>query len=73
MLVEGRDSNAILREYMLTEDRDAEGTRALQALHDCIDQGRSEEAEERYRDLLVRWGDLDPALIRAKALMDLED
>ena len=73
VLVEGRDTNAILREYMHTEDRDTEGTRDLQALHDCIDQGRREEAEERYQELLARWGDLDPTLIRARALMDLEE
>ena len=73
VLVEGRDTNAILREYMHTEDRDAEGTRQLQTLHDFIDQGRREEAAQLYRQLLARWGDLDPTLIRAKALMDPEE
>jgi predicted ATP-binding protein involved in virulence len=72
VFVEGRDTNAILREYMHTEDRGAEGTRALQALHDAIDQGRREEAEQLYKELLARWSDLDPALIRAKGLMDSE-
>jgi predicted ATP-binding protein involved in virulence len=72
VFVEGRDTNAILREYMHTEDRGTEGTRALQALHDAIDQGRREDAERLYKELLARWGDLDPALIRAKALMDSE-
>ena len=73
VLVEGRDTNAILREYMRTEDRSPEGTGALRALHDHIDGGRREEAEELYKKLLARWGDLDPALIRAKTLMDLEE
>ena len=73
VFVEGRDTNAILREHMHTDDRDAEGTRALQELHDLIDQGRGEEAAKRYQDLLARWGDLDPALIWAKALMDPEE
>ncbi len=73
VLVEGRDTNAILREYMLTEDRDEEGTRALRELHNCIDQGRRREAEELYQVLLERWGDLDPTLIRTKALMDPEE
>ncbi len=73
VLVEGRDTNAILREYMRTEDRSAEGTRALRALHDYIDQGRREEAEDLYKDLLARWGDLDPALIQAHAFMDLDE
>ncbi len=73
VFVEGRDTNAILREHMHTDDRDAEGTRALQELHDFIDQGRGEEAGKRYHDLLARWGDLDPALIWARALMDPEE
>ena len=73
VFVEGRDTNAILREYMLTDDRDAEGTRVLQALHDFIDKGRRQEAEELYKKLLARWGDLDPDLIEAKVLLDLEE
>ena len=73
MFVESRDTNAILREYMLTEDRSPEGVDALRELHDCIDQGRQEEAKQLYQELLARWGDLDPDLIRAKALIDLED
>ena len=73
VLVEGRDTNAILREHMNTEDRDGEGTRELQKLYDLIDQSRHEEAEELYKKLLSRWGGLDPELIRARALMDLEE
>ena len=73
VFVEGRDTNAILREYMHTTDRDDEGTRELAALHDFIDWGRHEEAEDLYRKLLERWGDLDPDLIEAKVLLDLED
>ena len=73
VFVESRDTNAILREYMLTEDRSPEGTEALRALHDCIDQGRRDEAEALYKELLARWGDLDPDLIRARAFMDLEE
>ena len=73
VFVEGRDTNAILREYMHTEDRSAEGTAALRSLHDCIDQGRHEEAVKLYEELLARWGDLDPALIRAKGFMDEEE
>ena len=73
VFVEGRDTNAILREYMHTEDRDREGTRELKTLHDHIDQGRREKAEELYRKLLARWGDLDPDLIEAKVLLDPEE
>ena len=71
VLVEGRDTNAILREYMRTEDRSAEGADALRALHDYIDRDHRKQAERLYKQLLARWGDLDPELIRAKVLLDL--
>ena len=73
VFVEGRDSNAILRESMATDDRDETGKKALRALHDAIDQGRREDAEKLYSRLHNRWGDLDPALIRARALMEWEE
>ncbi len=71
--VEGRDTNAILREYMHTDDRSGEGARELQTLHDFIDKGCLEEAEKLYNELRARWGDLDPDLIEAKVLLDLEE
>ena len=70
VFVEGRDTNAILREYMHTDDRDEEGKLALRRLHDAIDQGDAEQADRIYRELRVRWGDSDPALIRAKGFME---
>lgn len=70
VFVEGRDTNAILREHMNTDDRDEEGVVALRRLHDAIDRGDREETERIYRDLLGRWGDTDPALIRAQGLME---
>ena len=73
VFVEGRDTNAILREHMRTWDRSPEGTDALRTLHDCIDQGRREEAEKLYEKLRARWGDLDPDLIEAKVLLDMEE
>ena len=73
VLVEGRDTNAILRQYMHTEDRDPEGIRKMQRLHDCIDQGRREEAAKLYEELCARWGRSDPDLIRARAFMDEEE
>ena len=73
VFVEGRDTNAILREHMRTEDRDPAGVRELRTLHDLIDSGRSEEAGKLYRRLHARWGDLDPDLIEAKVLLDLDD
>ena len=71
--VEGRDTNAILREHMRTDDRDPEGVRDLRTLHDLIDRGRHQEAAEQYRKLLALWGDLDPDLIEAKVLLDLDE
>jgi predicted ATP-binding protein involved in virulence len=73
VFVEGRDSNAILRDLMGTNDRDAEGQARLRALHDAIDQGLREQAEALFAELLAKWGDLDPALIRARGMMDWED
>ena len=73
VFVEGRDSNAILRDLMGTNDRDAEGQARLRALHDAIDQGLREQAEALFAELLTKWGDLDPALIRARGMMDWED
>lgn len=70
VLVAGRDSNAILREQMHTDDRDEAGVRDLRGLYDVIDQGRKEDAERLYQMLLTRWGDLDPELIRARELMN---
>ena len=70
VLVQGRDTNAILREHMSTDDRDPDGTRELDELHDHIDSGRREKAEEQYEKLYSRWGDLDPDLILAKPLME---
>ncbi len=73
LFVEGRDSNAILRDHMMTEDRDEQGTRALRELHDAIDRGDRTTAGRLYAELVARWGDADPALIRAKGLMDWEE
>jgi predicted ATP-binding protein involved in virulence len=73
LFVEGRDTNAILRDHMDTDDRDDEGTRALRELHDAIDGGQQEQAAALYARLAARWGASDPALIRAKGFMDWEE
>jgi predicted ATP-binding protein involved in virulence len=73
VFVAGRDSNAILRETMDTDDRDDDGVAALRKLYDAIDDGNRKNAEQLYRDLLARWGDLDPELIRARGLMEWEE
>lgn len=70
--VDGRDSNAILRDLMDTDDRDAEGARALGDLHDAIDRGEQEKVAQLYQQLVARWGESDPALIRARGFMDWE-
>ena len=70
VFVSGRDTNAILRDLMRTDDRDDEGVVALRRLHDAIDRGDVERADRIYRELLRRWGVNDPALIRAKGFME---
>ena len=70
VFVSGRDTNAILRDLMRTDDRDEEGVVALRRLHEAIDRGDAEKAARIYRELLHRWGASDPALIRAKGFME---
>jgi predicted ATP-binding protein involved in virulence len=70
VFVEGRDSNAILRELMGTDDRDARGKASLKALHDLIDDGKVNEARDLLKQMQAQWGDLDPELIRAEGLLD---
>ena len=70
VFLSGRDTNAILRDLMHTDDRDDEGVVALRRLHDAIDRGEREQVDRIYRELVNRWGHSDPALIRAKGLME---
>ena len=70
VFVSGRDTNAILRDLMHTDDRDEDGVVALRRLHEAIDRGDHERADRIYRELVGRWGASDPALIRAKGLME---
>lgn len=70
VFVEGRDTNAILRELMGTDDRDARGKASLKALHNLIDDGKIHEARELLKQMQAQWGDLDPELIRAEGLLD---
>ncbi|MCA9631156.1 MAG: AAA family ATPase [Myxococcales bacterium] len=70
IFVEGRDTNAILRELMNTNDRDAEGQKMLRRLHDAIDQDDRDSAERLLAELEDKWGNLDPALVRARGLFD---
>lgn len=68
--VEGRDSNAIMREYFQTDDRDPQGAERLKALDNAIDAGRGTEARARLAELLNMWGTLDPDLIRRKSRVE---
>ena len=70
MFVEGRDTNAILRDLMDTDDRDHAGAVALSDLHDAIDRGDRQLAERFHKELVKRWGFHDPALIRARGFME---
>lgn len=73
VFVEGRDTNAILRELMNTNDRDDKGLEMLRQLHDAIDHGNKDAAESLLAELEDKWGDLDPALVRARGLLDWEE
>lgn len=73
VFVEGRDSNAILREMMNTNDRDEHGQAMLRDLHDAIDRGDKNTAETLLAKLESKWGTLDPALVRARGLFDWEE
>ena len=72
VFVEGRDTNAILCDLMHTDERDESGAVELNRLHRAIDQGDRVGAERIYRELAERWGDNDPALIRAGWFMEEE-
>ena len=72
VFVEGRDTNAILCDLMHTDERDERGVVELNRLHRAIDQGDHVGAERIYRELAERWGDNDPALIRAGWFMEEE-
>ena len=70
VFVEGRDSNAILRDQMNTTDRDEEGIVELRRLHEAIDREDWPQAIDLYNQLFEKWGDLDPNLTRAKVMID---
>ncbi|MDE0271944.1 MAG: AAA family ATPase [Bryobacterales bacterium] len=70
VFVSGRDSNAILRELMNTDDRDERGTAALRALYEAIDRDDQHLAAQRHEELVEKWGYNDPELIRARGFME---
>ncbi|MDE0458212.1 MAG: hypothetical protein OXI15_13045 [Chromatiales bacterium] len=70
VFVEGRDTNAILRELMGADDRDDRGVAALRRLYDAIDQGSRPLADRLHQALVERWGVNDPELVRARSFME---
>ncbi|MDE0056270.1 MAG: AAA family ATPase [Gammaproteobacteria bacterium] len=68
----GRDTNAILRDHMHTDDRDEAGNDVLRDLYDAIDGGDRDAATRLLERLRHRWGDDDPELIRAQGFLDDE-
>ena len=70
VFVSGRDTNAILRDLMDTDDRDDQGVADLRRLYKAIDQGNPQLADRIHQELVGRWGVNDPALIRARGFME---
>ena len=70
VFVSWRDTNAILRDLMGTDDRDDKGVADLRRLYKAIDQGNHKLAERIHQELAERWGVNDPALIRARGFME---
>ena len=68
----GRDTNAILRDHMHTDDRDEAGKDVLRELYDAIDGGDRDAATRLLERLRRRWGDDDPEFIRAQGFLDDE-
>ena len=70
VFVSRRDTNAILRDLMGTDDRDDEGVADLRRLYKAIDQDNPQLADRIHQELVGRWGVNDPALIRARGFME---
>lgn len=73
VLVEGRDSNAILRDLMGTSERDERGDTILRSFYDALDDGSIAEVRGRLEELRALWGDLDPEIVRAVDLLKEEE
>jgi predicted ATP-binding protein involved in virulence len=67
--VHGRDTNAILRDVMGSDDRDARGREILRSLYDAVDTSDFPRAERELQRLSGMWGELDPEVVRAHALL----
>jgi len=69
VFVEGRDTNAILRELMATDDRDERGKKDLTVLYASIDERKVDQARTLLAQLRSKWGKHDPELLRAEGLL----
>jgi predicted ATP-binding protein involved in virulence len=69
VFVEGRDTDAILRDEMNVDD-DERGKMYRHKLYALIDDGKLAEAREYVAELEGKWSDADPELIRAKGLLE---
>lgn len=72
LLVHNRDINAILQGVMQTLERPQEGEIWISALLKTIEAGDIAEAQVLLNNLRNAWGDLDPNVVRAETLLNLE-
>lgn len=70
--VEGRDSNAILRDHMDTDERSRDGVRALHNLYRMLDEEDYSRARALLDALRVQMGPLDPELDLAERILEEE-
>jgi predicted ATP-binding protein involved in virulence len=70
--VEGRDTNSLLEDVLGVSER-PEGVRArIDEVSRLLDDGRYEEAKERLDGLSAQLGPDDPAVVRARWILDRE-
>ena len=71
VFVSGRDSNAILRDLMDTDDRDDVGRRRARSIYTRRStKATGNSPSGSIEELVERWGFNDPALIRARGFME---
>jgi len=68
--VEGKDSNAILREEMDTDDRDEAGVEWRAAFYRALDQGDVPAARAMLEELKRKWGTNDREVILAETQLN---
>ncbi len=71
--VEGRDTNAILRDVMGTDDRPDDASNELHRFFRLIDLRKLVEARTLLDQLTEKWGESDPTIIDAKSHLEREE